>query len=332
MDWTDYIEGSMGEVPDYYTGKRVVSLYLLGTMYKTLSYRSFLARHAQHTITEIQNGNFETDDQLGVLQERNLIRVLTTNIVTETIGILEMLAALSIDANGAPEDRAMNIMTYRSWQADEFYSDLNHETELEEFKNIFSYPNVSDLDVSPDDMPYYESVLDSNAESYKDFYLVAKSTWDLLKPVRNKATHGFPLLMYDNVRPTAPTLQSLPEGSDDILISFNNSSNTNVYFDGLVIGDEPRDAYLTVARNSVMIQGDLITGLSERLRNRGNAVFPSTVFGKVEILDHEPETAPSYKLDNIEESIRTEGMAEEIDKQSEYLDLVVALSEKHGID
>lgn len=307
-----------------------MALCLLGAVYKTLSYRSFLARHANHTIEQIQQGEFETRDELGVVQERNLIRVLTTNIISETVGILEMLAALSMNADDPPEDRAMNIMTYRNWEISEFYDDISEETDIVRFKKMFSYPKVSDMKVTQEDEAYYESVLSSNAESYKEFYLAAKDTWNLLKPVRNKATHGFPLLMYDSVRPTASVMGSLPEGSDDILVVFNNSRDGGVHFDGLIIGNRPRESYLTIARNAAMIQGDLITGLTEGLRNRGTPVFPNKVFGKSDIINDSPETGPSYKLYDVIGEIKTEGLDLEIEKQSEYFEKVQELTEKHG--
>ncbi|HET7323573.1 MAG TPA: hypothetical protein VFJ06_04510 [Halococcus sp.] len=272
------------EVNEYFTDERQKAWAILASMKRSLSYRSFLIRHTNNTYNEIKAGEIDFEDDPGVLQERNILRTLSVNIISETYNILEGLAAISMNPESAPEERAYQLLTYRGPEIHDFYGSYDEDTDLEYFQSIMAYPSIGDLNIDSSDEAYYKEVMEGSAAAYKDFYLVAKEARDLIQKSRHKFTHGFLLALIDIARRRGGG-QTYPPGCDDMLMTYIQDDDETVVT-GLLTGERPHEAYLSVARNAAAVQQDVIYQLMKQMRNLGEPVYPEIMFGG----DHTPQS------------------------------------------
>ncbi|WP_135363566.1 hypothetical protein [Halosimplex halophilum] len=322
-----------GTVPEYFTEDVLKSYTILASAQQMLQYRSFLARNANNTIKKIHQGGIDFQDSPNIQQERNIIRALHAEMVSETISILEGLAAVSMNPEDPPEERARNLLTYKTYQVGDFYDSIGQESDLSDFKDIMSYPSVSELDIDTNDEEYYRKIMDGNADAYRDFFDICSDTWDILKDCRNKITHGFFLLLHDEERLATRTggERVFPKGCNDYLATVDWDKDSNDFDpSALLIGEQPREAYLTVARNAAMVQNDVIVGLMNSIRNQGDPVFPERLFGGDHRPNQKPSTEPSYELANIQAEIDQEFEESFIQRQEEFLESVEELVNKYG--
>jgi len=316
-------------VHDYFTEERQEAWAILGSVKRTLSYRSFLVRHANNTYNEIKAGELDFEDDPNILQERNILRTLSAHIISETYNILEGLAAVSMNPGDPPEDRAYQLLTYGTHEVHDFYDSFDEETDLEYFQSILAYPSTDELGVDPSDEGYYQEVMDGSAAAYKDFYLVAKEARDLIQKSRHKFTHGFLLALIDRVRKQGGG-RTYPEGCDDMLMTYIMDED-EAAVKGLLTGERPHEAHLTVARNAAAVQHDVIFQLMEQMRNLGEPVFPEVMFGGDHTPNREPGTFPSYSMVDMTTEITTEiDDNEVIRSQIEFFENVNELTERYG--
>lgn len=317
------------EVNDYFTEERKEAWGILASMKRSLSYRSFLARHANNSYNEINAGEMNFEDYPNILQERNILRTLSAHIISETYAILEGLAAISMNPDIAPRKRAIQLLTYSSHEIHEFYNSYDEDTDLNYFRRIMSYPGIRDLDIDPVDEEYYQKVMDGSARAYKDFYLVAKQARELIQESRHKFTHGFLLAMIDRTRRRGGG-RIYPPGCDDILLTYTMGDNDEVTVKGLLTGKRPHDSYLTVARNAAAIQHDVIHQLMAQMRNFGDPVFPGIMFGGDHTPDREPQSGLSYSLADVNMEISVEVNDEDIlGPQMGFFENVEELTERY---
>lgn len=317
------------EVDDYFTDERQEAWGILASVKKSLSYRSFLVRHANNTYNEIKEGEIDFEDDPGILQERNILRTLSAHIISETYNILEGLAAISMNPECPPEERAYQLLTYRNHEIRDFYNSYDEDTGLQYFQSIMAYPSVDKLDIDSSDIAYYQEVMDGSAAAYKDFYLVATEARDLIQKSRHKFTHGFLLVLSDTTRRRGRG-RTYPPGCDDMLMTYIQADD-EIAVKGLLTGEKPHDAYLTVARNAAAVQHDVIYQLMEQMRNLGEPVFPKVMFGGDHTPDREPNSELSYSLVDINMEISTEMDNEEVmEPQLELFENVAELTEQYG--
>lgn len=317
------------DVDEYFTERRQEAWAILASVKKALGYRSFLVRHANNTYNDIKAGEVDFQDDPGILQERNILRTLSAHIVSETYNILEGLAAISMNHEAPPEERAYQLLTYSTRDIHNFYDSYDEDTDLEYFQSILAYPSVDDLGVDPSDEAYFQEVMDGSAAAYKDFYLVAQEARDLIQKSRHKFTHGFLLALLDRAR-RPRSGRTYPEGCDDLLTTYIWEDD-EVAAKGLLTGEVPHEAYLTVARNAAAVQHDVIFQLMEQMRNLGEPVFPEVMFGGDHTPDREPGTSPSYSLVDVRTTITAEMDTEEVmEPQLEFFTNVGELTEKYG--
>lgn len=317
------------DVKAYFTEERQEAWAILASVKKTLSYRSFLVRHANNTYNEIKAGEIDFQDDPGILQERNILRTLSAHIVSETYNILEALAAISMNPEAPPEERAYQLLTYRSKHIHAFYDSFDEDTDLEYFHSIMKYPSVDDLGVDPSDEAYYQEVMDGSAAAYKDFYLVAQEARELIQKSRHKFTHGFLLALLDIAKRRGGG-RTYPEGCDDMVMTYILEDN-EVAVKGLLTGEDPHEAYLTVARKAAAVQHDVIFQLMEQMRNLGEPVFPEVMFGGDHSPEREPRTSPSYSMVEMNMEITAEiDDAEVMEPQLEFFEHVDNLIEQYG--
>lgn len=171
--------------------------------------------------------------------------------------------------------------------------------------SIFSYPDVEDLDIAETDEEWYQVYMDGNLEGYREFFLVAKQAWDVLKQARNKITHGFFIFM--NEQQTLVTEHGepvqLPDWTDDYLATADwerDDFEPHV----LLMGDEPRSRYLSICTNAITVMDQVLEGLMLKMQNEGEAVFPRYLFGDNELPEGEPETEPRTGVNVISNSFR----------------------------
>lgn len=317
------------EANEYFTDERQEAWIILASVKKTLSYRSFLVRHANNTYNDIKAGEIDFEDNPDILQERNLLRTLSALIISETYNILEGLAAISMNPEDPPEDRAYQLLTYHSGDIHTFYDSYDVDTDLNYFQSIMAYPGTDELGVDPSDEAYYQEVMDGSAAAYKDFYLVAKEARDLLQKSRHKFTHGFLLALLDRARRQGGG-RTYPQGCDDMLMTYIVDDD-EVAVKGLLTGEVPHEAYVTVARNAAAVQHNVIFQLMEQMRNLGDPVFPEVMFGGDHTPDREPGTSPSYSLVDMTTEITAEMDNDEIiESQLEFFENVDELTEQYS--
>lgn len=93
-------------VPNYFTPERLMSYAILDSARQTLNYRYFLVQNASRTIDEIQAGRLNRWSPVAEGERQNLVRALNAQIIQETVAIIEALAAVSMNPDDPPEDRA----------------------------------------------------------------------------------------------------------------------------------------------------------------------------------------------------------------------------------
>ena len=99
---------------------------------------------------------------------------------------------------------------------------------------------------------------------------------------------------------------------------------------GLLTGERPHDAYLTVARNAAAVQQDVIYQLMEQMRNLGEPVYPEVMFGGDHTPNREPSSEPSYSLVDINTEISVELDDKGLEPQLEFFENVDKLIEQYG--
>lgn len=318
-------------LPDYYTPARLVPYAILGSARQALNYRYFLVRNAGRTINEIQAGRLDRWEPVAEGNRQNLVRTLNAQIVQETVAIIEALAAISMNPDDPPEERAKQLLTYRSYEIHNFYDDIDEDTDQDFFASVFSYPAVEDLDIAEADEPYYQAYMEGNLDAYHEFFLVAKQTWNVLKQARNKITHGFFIFM--NEQQTLITEHEepveLPDWSDDYLATADWEDDD---FDQhvLLMGDEPRSAYQSICSNAVTVMDQVLEGLMRKMQNEGEPVLPRYLFGNNEVPDEEPETVPTVGVSEIQNNFRVVLETEFREEQKELFDAVDRFLETHG--
>lgn len=317
--------------PDYFTPDRFISYAILGSARQTLNYRYFLAQNASRTIDEIQSGRLDRWDPVAQGDPQNLVRALNAQIIQETVAIIEALAAISLDPDEPPEDRAKKLLTYRSYEIHDFYDDIDEDTELDFFASVFSYPDVEDLDIAESDEEWYQEYMAGNLEGFHEFFLFAKQAWDVLKQARNKITHGFFIFM--NQQQTLITDHGdpvdLPEWADDYLATADWEDDD---FDPhvLLMGDRPRSHYLSICTNAIMVMDQVLEGLMRKMQNEGEPVFPRYLFGDNELPEGEPETEPMTGVNVIRNNFRVVLENEFRAEQEQLFDAVEDFTERHG--
>ena len=317
------------KVNEYFTEERQQAWAILASVKRTLSYQSFLVRHANNTYNEIKGGDVDFEDDPDILQERNILRTLSAQIISETYNILEGQAAISMNPESPPEERAYQLLTYHSGDIHDFYDSYDENTDLDYFQSIMAYPSTDKLGVDPSDEAYYQEVMEGSAAAYKEFYLVAKESRDLIQKSRHKFTHGFLLALLDRARRRGGG-KTYPEGCDDMLMTYIED-NDEIAVKGLLTGERPHDAYLTVARNAAAVQHDVIFQLMEQMRNLGEAVFPEVMFGGDHTPDRKPGTSPSYSMVDVSTEITTKMDDDEvIESQLTFFENVTELTEQYG--
>ena len=316
------------EVNEYFTDERQEAWGILASMKRSLSYRSFLIRHANNTYNEIKAGEIDFEDDPGVMQEQNILRTLSANIISETYNILEGLAAISMKPESTPEERAYQLLTYRIHEIHDFYDSYDEDTGFEYFQSVMAYPSVGDLDINSSDEAYYQEVMEGSAAAYKDFYLVAKEARDLIQKSRHKFTHGFLLALIDVARRRGGGRTYPPECDDMLMTYIQDDGDTAVK--GLLTGERPHNAYLTVARNAAVVQQDVIYQLMKQMRNLGEPVFPEVMFGGDHTPGREPSSEVSYTLVDIDTEISVEVSDENLEPQLELFESVDELTEQYG--
>jgi len=268
-------------------------------------------------------------DDPNVLQERNILRTLSAFIISETYNILEGLAANSMNPESPPEKRARELVNYDNCDIHKFYDSYDENTDLEYFQSIMAYPSIDDLDIDPSDEDYYQEVMNDSAAAYKDFYLIAKEARDLIRKTRHKFTHGF-LLAFLDISRNRRGSRTYPKGCDDILLTHIHSDD-EPEIKGLLTGEIPHEAYLTVARNAAAVQYDVIYQLIEQMRNLGEPVFPEVMFGGDHTPDREPTSKLSYSLVEVDMKMAVEIDSEKVvDPQLEFFENVAQLTEQYG--
>lgn len=318
-------------LPDYYTQDRLVSYAILGSARQALNYRYFLVQNAGRTINEIQAGRLNRWEPVAEGSRKNLVRALNAQIIQETVAVIEALAAISMNPNDPPEDRAKQLLTYYTGNIYDFYDDIDENTEQEFFASVFSYPAVEDLDIAEADEPYYQAYMEGNLDAYHEFFLVAKQAWDVLKQARNKITHGFFIFM--NKQQTLITEHEetveLPDWADEYLATAdweNDDFDQHV----LLMGDEPRSAYQSICTNAVMVMDQVLEGLMRKMQNEGEPVLPRYLFGNNELPDEEPETEPRVGVSEIHNNFRVVLETEFREEQEELFDAVDQFLETHA--
>jgi len=110
-----------------------VAYSILSSARQTLNYRYFLVQNASRSINEILAGRLDHWDPIIQGQRQNLVRALNAQIVQETVAIIEALAAISMNDDDPPEDRARQLLTYRTGEIHDFYDDIEEDDELETY-------------------------------------------------------------------------------------------------------------------------------------------------------------------------------------------------------
>lgn len=321
---------NLDDHPDYFTPDRIVSHSILSSAQQVLNYRSFLIRNAARTINEIRTGSIDFDEPITPVQGQNIIRALNAEIIQETVSIIEALAAVSMNPDDPPEDRAKQLLTYRNREIHDFFDTIDDSTDLDRFASIFSYPDFEDLDIAEADEPYYRAHMRGNLEAYRDFYLVAKEAWDVLRTARNKITHGFFILMNDDqvLIDEHADIVDLPDWCDDYLATArwdDDDFEPHV----LLMGDRPRETYLTISRNAAIVQNHLLHGLKRQIENQGEPVYPEFVYGEDLRPEDEPETRPTSDIVTVDASYEVVLNDEFREQQEQLFDDVEELTEQH---
>lgn len=312
----------------YFTEERQHAWGVLASVRRSLGYRTFLIQHAHDTYGKIKEGQMELGNGTDVLEEQNILRALSAQIISETYNILEGLAAISFDHELPPEDRAYNLLTYNIGDIDDFYDSYSQDTNTEFFKSILSFPEIEEVDVDASDEDYYQEVMNKTAEAYKSVYLVAQDTRSFIRDTRHKFTHGFLLAMFDRVEGWKGD-RIYPEGCDDMLSTIIWDDEIKVK--GLLTGERPHNAYLTVAKNANFVQQAIITQLMIQMRNSGDPVYPRIVIGGEHTPDYEPNSVPSYpSLRGAEMDISVNFHDEEIQHQLKIFDNIEMTQDLFG--
>lgn len=317
--------------PDYFTPDRFISYAILGSARQTLNYRYFLVQNASRTIDEIQAGRLDRWEPVAQGSRQNLVRALNAQIIQETVAIIEALAAVSLNSDEPPEDRAKKLLTYRNYEIHNFYNDIDEDTEQNFFASIFSYPDVEDLDIAETDEEWYQTYMDGNLEGYHEFFLIVKQTWDVLKQVRNKITHGFFIFMNEQQTLIAEHEEpvDLPDWADDYLATADwedDDFEPHV----LLMGDEPRSSYLSICTNAITVMDQVLEGMMLKMQNEGEPVFPQYLFGDNELPEGEPETEPRAGVNVITNNFHVVLESEFREEQEELFDAVDRFLENHA--
>lgn len=315
-------------------GRKDLAMLIFGSAKKTLPYRSFLARMACHNYKQIKSGG-ETEGflpDLDITEERNILRILSGQIMTETANILESLGAISLNPGSPPEERALHYVNYRTGEVHEFYESFDESTNLDFFKSIFKYPAISDLDTEKEEeRRFIEDVMETNAKVYKEFFLAAKDAWDLVKPSRDKMTHGFLLQFFQRTKPKGGK-RTYPEGCDDYLNTLEwNDDQDNLDLRVRLIGPRANVSYLNLARNAVNIQNDIFLQLERMIRNRGEPVMPNYVVGQDELPEEKMEAIPDFpELMTVETNVDVSVEETALVPQMEFFESVDELKELYS--
>lgn len=322
--------GDSDGYPDYFTSDRFVSYAILDSARQTLNYRYFLVQNASRTIDELQAGRLDRWDPVRQGQRQNLVRALNAQIVQETVAIIEALAAVSMNPNEPPEDRAKQLLTYYTGEIYDFYDDISVDTDRDTFASIFAYPDIDDLDIVETDEPYYQAYMDGNLNAYHDFFLVAKKAWDILKQARNKITHGFFIFMNEQQTLISEHEEpvDLPNWFDDYLATADWEDDD---FDQhvLLMGDAPRSSYLSICTNAVTVMDHVLEGLMRKIENEGEPVFPRYLFGETQFPVEDPETEPTTRVNAIHNNFQVVLETEFWKEQEELFDAVDQFLDTH---
>lgn len=317
---------SKAQMQNYLTDGRKAMYVLLSSSRNILQYRSFLARQANENYRNIKAGDVDFQDAPNIAQERNLLRALSSQIISETISILEGIAAVSMSPHRPPEDRAESLVNYNTGEIYNFYNEINNRS-LDYFKTVLCYPDVSDLGVDSKEEQAFEDWFDENATVVQEFFSVAADIWDQLKPPRNKITHGFNLYLYEYMQPTAAMESQFPDGADDLLVTLDwDGDNNELGGSAAFIGPGVNQTYVDIARQAVFFQNDIIYGLQSMIRNVGDPVCPEVGYGSAT----EPDVGIEYKLPELEGEFRGEFDPEYLKEKAELFDRIDQLEKDHG--
>lgn len=298
-----------------------------------LNYRSFLARNANRTIEEIRLGEVDFEDPVTPMEQQNLIRALNAQIIGEAFSLVEALAAVSMNPEDSPEQRAKQILTFRNHQIREFYESFDENTDLDWFADVFSYPDIDDLDIAAEDEPYYRAYMEGNLEAYREFFLIAKDVWNLLKDSRNKITHGFFLLFNEDQQLITEYEEPVefPDSYTDYLATADwDSDEEKPQPQVLLMGEMPRNTYMTIIRNAAVVQNHVQLGLQRMIENQGEPVFPEIIFGVDQCPAEEPSTRPEANIIEVNSSYNVVLNTEFKERQQDLFEAVHEMSERHG--
>lgn len=306
----------------YFTEERLDAYGILTNIRRSARYRSYLALQARNEYRNIKEGKVDYANEPRILEERNALRTLSAQIISETYNILEGLAAISMNPGSSPGERAFKMLTYNVSEIDDFYDSYDEDTDLEFFKSILAYPKMEDVDIDPSDKEYYQEVLDASAKSYKAFYLVARDARNIIRKNRHKFTHGFLLALFDRVAGWQGN-RVYPEGCDDIMTTMLWDGEVKVK--GLLTGERPHDAYLRIVNNATSVQHQIANQLIRQMLNQGDPVYPEAVFGSSPKPDYEPDSNPSYTLIDVNMDISARFSQEHIQPQLDLFNSVESL-------
>ena len=302
-------------------------MYVLLSSYRNLlQYRSFLARQMMENYRDIKAGDVNFQDDLEITEERNLLRAISSNIISETISILEGIAAISMSPQRAPEERAQNLIDYNMGEIYNFYDEIDNRS-LDYFKKVLCYPNVSDLGLDAEHESDFEDWFDKNAEVLQEFLVLASDFWNQFKSSRNKITHGFHLYLYEYMQPTSAMKSQFPDGADDLLVTLDwDSDNNELTRDAVFIGPGVNETYIKIARQAVLFQNDIIHSLEKMMRNLGDPVCPNNGYGGAT----EPEISITTTIADFDGKFSMEIPPDYLKEKAELFDNVKQLEQHHG--
>lgn len=318
-------------VPDYFTPERLVSYAILGSARQTLNYRYFLVQNASRTIDEIQAGRLDRWSPVAEGERQNLVRALNAQIIQETVAIIEALAAVSMNPDDPPKDRAKQLLTYRTGEIYDFYRSIDEDVGHDRLASIFSYPDVDDLEIAEMDEPYYQAYMEGNLEAYHEFFLVTTKAWDVLKQARNKITHGFFIFMNEQQTLVTEHGESveLPDWADDYLATADwDDDDFEPHV--LLMGDDPRSSYLSICSNAVTVTDHVLEGMMRKIQNEGEPVLPRFLFGHTDLPEEGPETEPTVGVSEITNNFRVVLETDFREEQEELFDAVDQFLETHS--
>ena len=302
-------------LPSYYTQDRLEWMAHLDAKIDSLNQQTFLfdLLDASYMQTERSSPSGETQRQ------RDQLRTLTAQMIKEVAGVLEGLAAASLDPDDPPTKRVERMMTYRTGAIHDFYQDTIDDLTVDDMRSIFCYPEASDLNIDPSDCDIYQEGIEGEMKAYLEFYKLAKRTRDMMKGPRNDITHGFRVVLDRGERP-GENSEDLPNGCEDWVntVDFRGGPEGT----SLLTGERPHEIYATIMGNAALAQKTILAGLKLQLLNEGEPVYQDLRFSHATVPNKYPDSRPVYDVHAVDANLQLKQEQGTIEKQEQlYADI-----------